>query len=113
MNVRPPQTGASPNTFVGQPVERTEDARFLTGRGVFADDYAPAGVLHAAILRSAVAHGRIAGIDAAAALRLPGVHAVITAADIGDSIPTIPLRLAPIVGFERFLQAVIARDKVR
>jgi carbon-monoxide dehydrogenase large subunit len=108
-----PNMGAAPNTFVGQPVERTEDLRFLTGRGTFADDYEPAGALHAAILRSAVAHGRIAGVDVTAALRIPGVHAVLTAGDVGESIPTIPLRLAPIAGFERYLQPVIARDKVR
>ena len=42
------------NVYVGQEIERTEDFRFLTGRGTFVDDYEPAGLLHAAILRSAV-----------------------------------------------------------
>jgi carbon-monoxide dehydrogenase large subunit len=101
------------NTLVGQPVERAEDRRFLLGRGQFADDYEPAGVLHVAIFRSSVAHGRIIGLDTAAALRLPGVHAIITAKDIGTDIPRIPLRLAPIAGFEKYLQPVIASDKVR
>lgn len=105
--------GATPNTLVGQPIERTEDLRFLTGKGTFADDYEPAGILHAAILRSSVAHGRIVNIDATAALRMTGVHAVITAADIGEVIPVIPLRLAPIEGFEKYLQPVIAHGKVR
>ena len=107
------KSGATPNTLVGQAVERTEDLRFLTGKGTFADDYEPAGTLHAAIFRSSVAHGRIRGIDATAALRIPGVHAVITAANIGDEIPAIPLRLAPIAGLEKYLQPVIAHDKVR
>lgn len=101
------------NTLVGQEIERAEDARFLTGTGIFVDDYEPAGALHAAILRSSVAHGRILGLNAAAALAMPGVHAVISAADIGETIPTIPLRLAPIQGFEKYLQPVIAKDKVR
>ena len=101
------------NVYVGQEIERTEDFRFLTGRGTFVDDYAPAGLLHAAILRSAVPHGRIAGIDAAAALRMPGVHAVICARDIGPTIPRIPIRLAPIAGLEKYLQPVIAVAKVR
>lgn len=105
--------GARANTWVGQRVERNEDQRFLTGSGVFADDYDPAGVLHAAILRSSVAHGRVVTVDTSAALQMPGVHAVLTARDIGENIPTIPLRLAPIAGFERYLQPVIARDKVR
>ncbi len=102
-----------PNTLIGQDIERTEDLRFLTGTGVFVDDYEPADLLHAAMLRSSVAHGRIIKIDAAAALAMPGVHAILTAADIGAAIPTIPLRLAPLAGFDRYLQPVIAGDKVR
>ena len=103
----------APNTLVGQEIERAEDFRFLTGRGLFVDDYEPAGTLHAAILRSSVAHARILGIDATAALKLAGVHAVYMAADIDGAVPTIPMRLAPIEGFERFLQPVIAWEKVR
>ena len=101
------------NVYVGQEIERTEDFRFLTGRGTFVDDYEPAGLLHAAILRSSVPHGRIAGINATAALRMPGVYAVICARDIGPTIPRIPIRLAPLAGLEKYLQPVIAVDKVR
>ncbi len=101
------------NVYIGQEIERTEDFRFLTGRGTFVDDYEPTGLLHAAILRSSVAHGRIRKIDASAAIKMAGVHAVITAADIGKEIPTIPIRLAPIKGLERYLQPVIATEKVR
>ncbi len=99
--------------LVGRAVERMEDARFLAGAGVFADDLVRENMLHAVILRSPVAHARIAGIDTAAALAIPGVHAVITAVDIGADIPVIPLRLAPMVEFEPFRQPVIASDKVR
>jgi aerobic carbon-monoxide dehydrogenase large subunit len=101
------------NTLVGQAIERTEDRRFLTGTGTFVDDYRCDGLVHAAFVRSAVAHGRIRDVDASAALALEGVHAVFTAADIGGDIPRIPLRLAPIAGFERYLQPVIAERKVR
>src|SRR5262249_28588910 len=47
------------------------------------------------------------------ALRRPGVHAVITAADIGETLPTIPLRLELLPEFKRFEQPVMARTKVR
>ena len=100
MSVASSKQGA--NTLVGQAVERAEDRRFLLGKGQFADDYEPAGVLHAAILRSSVAHGRIINLDVAAALSLQGVHAVITAKDIGPDIPRIALRLAPGQGFEKY-----------
>ena len=52
------------NTFVGSPIERVEDLRFLRGRGQYVDDIMRDGLLHAAILRSSVAHGRISSIDA-------------------------------------------------
>ncbi|QND72451.1 xanthine dehydrogenase family protein molybdopterin-binding subunit [Tardiphaga robiniae] len=99
--------------LVGSAVERMEDARFLSGSGNFADDLAVEGMLHAAILRSPIAHARIVAIDASAALAMPGIHAVITARDISDAIPIIPLRLAPLPEFEPFRQPVIASDKVR
>ena len=101
------------NAFVGQPIERLEDFRFVRGRGQYVDDLARKDMLHAAILRSAVAHGRIGTIDVSRAKKMPGVHAVITAADLGDSIPLVPMRLQPMPEFEAFGQPVMARDKVR
>ena len=64
------------NSFIGSPVERLEDLRFLRGRGQYVDDLTRTGMLHAAVLRSSVAHGRIRSIDVSAALALAGVHAV-------------------------------------
>ena len=61
------------NALIGSPIERLEDPRFLRGRGEFVDDIHCEGLLHAAILRSTIAHGRIRGIDARAARKRPGV----------------------------------------
>ena len=103
--------------FIGAPIERIEDLRLLTGNGRYVDDMHRAGMLHAAIVRSAVAHGRIRAIDTAAARKMPGVHAVYTgrdiAADMNGRVPTIPLRLAPLPQLVPFEQCVIALDKVR
>ena len=101
------------NTFIGSPVERREDLRFLRGRGTYVDDLVPDNLLHAVILRSSVAHGRIASIDTAEALKVPGVHAVITAKDMTEGPPIIPMRLQPLPEFKPFEQPVIAHDKVR
>src|SRR3954471_10133951 len=101
------------NAYVGSPIERVEDLRFLRGRGEYVDDVTRPGLLHAVILRSSVAHGTIRAIDPAAARALPGVHAVITAADIGAAIPTIPLRQEPLPAFRQYEQPVIAHGKVR
>jgi carbon-monoxide dehydrogenase large subunit len=67
--------------YFGAPVARIEDPRLLTGGGKFVDDVAQADMLHAAFLRSPVAHGRIISIDRSAALAMPGIHAVYTMAD--------------------------------
>jgi carbon-monoxide dehydrogenase large subunit len=100
------------NRYIGSPVERIEDLRFLRGRGEYVGDLRRPGMLHAAILRSPIAHGKIRGVDATAARAMAGVHAVITAAEIG-AVPRIPLRLLPLPGTERFLQPVIAAERVR
>ncbi|HEY1543075.1 MAG TPA: xanthine dehydrogenase family protein molybdopterin-binding subunit [Xanthobacteraceae bacterium] len=101
------------NTFIGAPIERREDLRFVRGRGQYVDDLAPEGMLYAVILRSSVAHGRIRSIDTSAALKVAGVHAVITAKDMPGDPPIIPMRLQPLPEFKPFEQPVIAADKVR
>src|SRR6202007_1504196 len=68
------------NTLVGQPIERLEDLRLVRGRGQYVDDLERKDMLHAAILRSSVAHGRLRSIDVTRAQKFPGVHSVITAA---------------------------------
>lgn len=68
---------------IGGSPERVEDAALLTGRGRFIDDLpVPAGALVAHILRSPYPHAEIGEIDAAAALALPGVAAVVTGRDV-------------------------------
>jgi carbon-monoxide dehydrogenase large subunit len=100
------------NSYIGSAVERREDLRFVRGRGEYVDDLHRDGMLHAVILRSTVAHGRIRSIDASAALNIAGVHAVITAADLAGP-PTIAMRLQPLPEFKPFEQPVIAAGKVR
>src|SRR5260370_2415045 len=100
------------NTFIGSPVERVEDLRFLRGRAQYRDDRPRDGQWHAAMVRSPGAHGRMRSIDTAAALAMPGVNAVLTAADIGKPIPTIPFRRAnPTIA--PYAQPVIAEEAVR
>lgn len=102
-----------PNTFIGAPIERIEDLRLLRGKGIFVGDLEREGMLHAVMFRSSVAHGRLLGVHAEEALRMPGVVAVITARDIGTPIPTIPLRNLSMPQLEPYEQPVIAATKVR
>jgi len=78
---------------IGARVLRTEDARLLVGHGEFVDDIRLPGMLHAAFVRAHHAHARINGVDASAALAVPGVHAVFTAADLtrGLQITRLPM----------------------
>ena len=66
----------------GHAVRRIEDPVLITGRGQFTDDVTLPGQTYLVFLRSPYAHARIAGIDTAAALALPGVVAVYTGADL-------------------------------
>src|SRR5215470_2832599 len=100
-------------TYIGTPIRRREDVRFLTGKATFVDDIKFPYMLHAAILRSTQAHARITAIDASPALALPGVVAVFTFPDIAPYAKPIPIRLYPLAGLERFLQYPLAHEKVR
>jgi xanthine dehydrogenase YagR molybdenum-binding subunit len=68
---------------------RVEGPLKLTGTARYAADHRPGGVLHAVLVGAPVAAGRLRGVDAAAALALPGVTAVLTAADL-PAFPELP-----------------------
>ncbi len=79
--------------FVGRPVPRREDDRHLRGRGRFTDDVrstGAAGTLHAALLRSPHGHARIRSVSVDRAVTMPGVVAVVTGADLLDSVSPLP-----------------------
>jgi carbon-monoxide dehydrogenase large subunit len=98
--------------YIGRSLTRLEDRPLLTGRGRFAADVSFPRQLHMRIVRSNFAHGRLRAIDANAALALPAVHAVWTAADVAD-IPPIDFRLSRIEGLEPYRQRLFASGFVR
>ncbi len=73
---------AGPFRIVGRSVRRPDAVDKVTGRARYVTDLALPGMLHAALLRSPHAHARIRSIDVAAARAMPGVHAVVTSADL-------------------------------
>jgi len=98
--------------FVGRSVPRLEDRTLLLGQGRFAADISFPGQWCMRVVRSSVAHGALVSIDAGAALKLPGVHAVWTAADVAH-IPPIPFRLTGLKALEPYRQPVLAKGVVR
>jgi carbon-monoxide dehydrogenase large subunit len=98
--------------MIGAPLTRLGAEPLLTGRGRFVADVRAEGALEAVVLRSRHAHARLGGIDARRALAMPGVRAVLTAADI-PTAAIIPNRVPVPDGATRYLQPAIARDVVR
>src|ERR1700729_1206393 len=69
-------------TGIGAPVRRKEDRRFITGKGHYTDDINRPGQTYAFFVRSPHAHATIKSIDSRAAAAMPGVVAVLTAAEL-------------------------------
>jgi len=67
----------------GVPALRSEDPRFLRGRGRYLENIEIPGSLHAAFVRSIMPHATIVGVDVAGALGSPGVAGVYAATDLG------------------------------
>jgi aerobic carbon-monoxide dehydrogenase large subunit len=98
----------------GSGIRRREDPRLITGTATYTDDLSLPGMLHAAMLRSPHAHARITSIDTSAAKNAPGVMAVYTGADIGDSIKPVPCAwLLPNANLKIATYRAIATDTVR
>jgi carbon-monoxide dehydrogenase large subunit len=78
-------------SLIGARVSRKEDRRLLTGEGRYVDDFNLTNQAHAAFVRSVHAHARITAIDTAPARSVPGVLAVLTAADYhADGLGGLP-----------------------
>ncbi len=92
---------------IGHSVRRKEDDRFVQGAGRYLDDIQLPGMLHMAILRSPIAHGRLLSIDASEAEAMEGVVAVVT----GEMLAAHNLAWMPTLSGDT--QAVLATDKVR
>lgn len=91
---------------LGASRRRVEDARFTQGKGNYVDDIKLPGMLFGDFVRSPYGHARIKSIDASAALKVPGVKAVITAAELK------PLNLHWMPTLAGDVQAVLADEKV-
>src|SRR5207253_2683163 len=98
--------------MIGEAHPRLGGDRFVAGTGRFVEDVRVTGLLHAAVLRSPHADAGLVSLDAKRARDLPGVHVVLTAADV-PAAAIIPNRVPAPKGTDRYLQPAIARDVVR
>ncbi len=91
---------------MGHSLKRKEDPRFIRGQGNYVDDVSLPGMLHMDIVRSPFAHARIKKIDTTAALKVPGVLAVIT----GETLAQFNLHWMPTLMSDT--QMVLPTEKV-
>jgi CO/xanthine dehydrogenase Mo-binding subunit len=97
---------------VGQSVDRIGLAAKVTGASEYTADLKLPGMLYGRVLRSPHAHARVLSIDASEALRLPGVHAVLTWQDVPDRrIDADLLALDPVLRFVGDEVAVVAAER--
>ena len=95
-----------PLRLIGADIRRADAAEKTRGRALYTTDFALPGMLHAKALRSPHAHARLVRVDAAKARAAPGVHAVLTRAEV-------PATLAATFGFFIKDQPIVATDRVR
>src|SRR5437773_3498795 len=86
---------------VGLPIPRPDSPEKVTGQVQYVADIKPKGLLHAKLLRSPHAHARITRIDTSRAKALPGVRAVLTAADIPQLKKKAPTRAHAVLAIDR------------
>ena len=91
--------------YIGTRPVRPDGLEKVTGRANFGADHIMPGMLHGKVVRSPHAHARIRGIDTSRAEAMPGVLAVVTAADFPD-------RSGFSFGRKGFNNNLIAGDKV-
>ncbi len=99
--------------WVGRPIPRREDRRFLVGEARYVDDLSRPGMLHLALVRSPLAHARIRGVDPGPALGVPGVVRALTAQDLEGRVGTLPVAGAEGAEVAEVPVPLLAAGKVR
>jgi xanthine dehydrogenase molybdenum-binding subunit len=113
---RDDSNSAITESAVGRPMPNPNARAKIDGSARFTDDYDFPGMLYARTKRAGVPHASILSIDTAAALKLPGVHAVLTHADVpgrnrhGLVIDDWPVLCADKVRYAGDAVAVVAAD---
>src|SRR5881296_2307653 len=90
---------------IGLSIPRPDGPDKVTGQVQYVADLSPHGLLHAKLLRSPHAHARIVRIDVSRARALPGVRAVLTAADIPELKKKAPTRAHAVLAIDRVVFA--------
>jgi carbon-monoxide dehydrogenase large subunit len=107
------ETPATAEREFGRSRRRKEDARLITGRTRWTDNIVLPGMLHLAMVRSPVAHGRITSLDTSAAKESPGVLGVWTGPELPGSEAGLPCAWPITADMKAPTHPAIAQDTVR
>jgi carbon-monoxide dehydrogenase large subunit len=100
-------------SLIGKRAKRPEDPRLVAGRGRYVDDHSLPRMAHVVFVRSPHASARIAGIDLAAALAVPGVVGALTGADAAKLCKPYRGILLHYTGMKTGAMLPLAVDRVR
>lgn len=106
-------TPRSRGGYIGRSVARREDVRFLRGEATYVDDIELDGTAHLALVRSTHAHARIGEVSTERARAIPGVRAILTAADLDGRVQSVARREFPGVTIAAVPHPVLAHERVR
>ncbi len=99
--------------WIGRPVKRREDLRFLQGQARYVDDLTLPGMTHLVVVRSAAAHARLRAVNLEPARRFPGVVAVVTGQDLAGQVHPLPVNVPEPARVAQIPNPVLAGDVVR
>jgi CO/xanthine dehydrogenase Mo-binding subunit len=108
------QWPAGPRQVVGRGTPRVDGLQRVRGQAVYTADFAPPGLVHAAVLRSPHAHARVMSIDLSRAAAAPGVHAVVGPGEshVLTDEPSYPGHAVAAVAADSFAEAQAAAELI-
>ncbi|MFQ5553354.1 MAG: xanthine dehydrogenase family protein molybdopterin-binding subunit, partial [Thermoplasmata archaeon] len=105
---------AIPEGYVGAPVSRLEDRRFVTGEGRFVADLSLPEMVYAAFVRSPYAHAKVLGVDLEAARGVRGVLGAWSGTDLAPALGPLPTEVGlEEAGLKKPPYPAVAIDTVR
>jgi carbon-monoxide dehydrogenase large subunit len=109
-----PPRPAPPGRWIGHPLRRLEDGRYLRGQARYIADLALPGMVHMVVVRSPYAHARLEAISLDRAWRAPGVLAVVTGRDLEGRVQPLPVEAREGAQIARAARhPLLATDRVR
>jgi carbon-monoxide dehydrogenase large subunit len=106
-------TDTTTRGWIGVPLARAEDERFLKGDADYVGDLRRPNMLHAVFVRSPYSHAKLRAIDAQEARAAAGVHAVLTSDDVADMVDPFPVVARAGADLADIPHPVLARERVR